>query len=535
MSLFKKKTEILDEANNTEATENVSSSNKKEEKFKKERVSKKTGLTGAELKKRLKYGSLSVVFTAIVIAAVIICNIVIELVAARIPTASIDTTDKQYYELSEQSIDYLKTLEKYEIEIIFIGEKTDLVSDEYYYKVITLAEKYKMYTPHLKISYVDIDKNPGFAADYDNIELALGDALVVCGERYRQLSTSDFIYTQQDESTSGSTSENGNSEVNYSLTAEYALSTAIMVVTASDDPVATVITGHGEQMPEKLTNLLENNGYAVNSQSILKELDYNSNLLVIAAPTKDYSEGDLKKLDEFLYNGGKYGKNVMYIADYTQPVLPNVEAFLHDWGIVVSEGVVYESDESIAYASNPALNHLDFIDAELTLGFAMSEVSAYGYYGRPTTIAKVLDTYMENSIILQHTETSKVGKATENGFDKGDGEAYPYVAMARTTYSRYSQDLDVLESNLLYVNSLGFFEDEQFEKAYSANPDITIAAVDSTLGRGNTLAIPSKSLTAAALGITYNMANTIGIIATVVVPVLLLILCIVVYIRRRFL
>ncbi len=530
MSLFKKKTEITD---NAEAVENVSSSEKKVEKYKKDKVEKKVGLTGAELKKRLKYGSLSAVFTVLVVAAVIICNTVIELVAARIPAASIDTTDKQYYELSEESIEYLKTLEDYEIEITFIGDKGTLLADEYYNKILTLAEKYKLYTPHLKVSVIDADKNPGFAAKYDNVTLSLGDAIVSCGDRYRQLTTSDFVYSDQEESSEDSYEQNTN--VKYSLTAEYALSTAIMVVTASDNPVANVITGHGEQVPEKLTVLLENNGYTVKTQSILKELDYDSNLLVIAAPTKDYSEEDLKKLDDFLFNGGKYGKNVMYIADYTQPVLPNIESFLFDWGIVLHEGVVYESDESIAYASNPALNHLDFIDPELTLSAAVSEVSAYGYYGRPTVIANVLDANMENTVILQHTDTSKVGKATANGFDKGDSSAYPFVAMARTTLSKYSEDIEVMESSLLYVNSLGFFKDEQFEKAYSANPDITIAAIDSTLGRDNTLLIPSKSLTAAALGITLKTANIIGVVATVVIPVVLLAVCLVVYIRRRFL
>ncbi len=530
MSLFKK-----DKNTENKDIENISSSKKAEEKFKKEKTEKKTGISSKEIKKRLKYGSLSVVFTVIVIVAVILCNILIELVADKIPAATIDTTDKQYYALSDESIDYLKTLDEYEIKITFIGSKTQLFSDEYYNKITTLAEKYKQYTKNLSINYVDIDKNPGFAADYDNIELSLGDAIVECGERYKQLSVSDFIYTETEDESS-TMSEGMEEEVtDYSLTAEYALSTAIMVVTASDKPVATVITGNGEKMPEKLTKLLENNGYTVNSQTLLKEIDKDSNILVIAAPTKDYSEADLKKLDEFLFNGGKYGKNVMYIADYSQPVLPNMETFLEDWGFVVSEGVVYESDDSLAYANNPALNRLDFIDASLTLGSALADISSFGYYGRPTKIASVLEANMENSIILQHTDTSMVGKATTEGFDKTKNEAYPYVAMGCTTLSKYSQDIDVLQSSVLYVNSLGFFEDELFEKAYSGNPDITIAAIDSTLGRDNTLLLPSKSLTAAALGITYETANIIGFIATVVVPVALLVVCLVVYIRRRFL
>jgi hypothetical protein len=224
----------------------------------------------------------------------------------------------------------------------------------------------------------------------------------------------------------------------------------------------------------------------------------------------------------------------MYIADYTQPKLPNIEAFLADWGFEVGEGVVYESDDSIALAGNPQLTPLRFIDTSITLNAALKEVTAYGYYGRPTKISNVLDVNMENSVILQHTDTSKVGTASDEGFKKGEGESYPYVCMSRTTISKYSQNIDVIESSVLYVNSLGYFHSDLFSASY-ANADIAIAAIDSTLGRDNELLLPSKSLTSAALGITYDAANVVGVCVAVVIPVLLLAVCLFICIRRRLL
>ncbi len=518
---------ILVEENNT-----ADSSEKKAEKFKKQINGGKVGASRTERLRQLKYGSLSVVLTVIVIAVIVLCNVLVTFAAEKLPSLSIDTSANQFYELSDESIEYLATLDDYSIKVIFIGSKSTLMSDQYYNKVVTLAEKYQQYTPNLKVSYVDIDKNPGFAAEYDDVTLTTGDALVVCGDRYRQLTSGDFLYSSEEDQQAAQQSE---TEVEYSLNTEYALTTAIMVVTASDNPQATVVTGHGEKELTKLTKLLENNGFTVSSQSILKEFDEDTNLLIIAAPTKDYSESELKKLDDYMYNNGRYGKNIFYIADYSQPVLPNLEAFLYDWGIVIEEGVVYEGDDSIAYANMPYLNKLSFIDPNLTLSSALAEVTAYGYYGRPAKIASTLDVSMKNEITLQHTETSMVGKATEDGFEKGEGEAYPYVAMARTTIEKTDSDYKAMQSTLIFANSLGFFEDELFEKAYSANPDVTIAVVDEALGRGNTLLLPAKSLSAASLGITYETANAIGAIATIVVPVLLLVACLFVYIRRRFL
>lgn len=535
MSFFKKDNKNISEEIVSE-NQNIAApavQEKKSESYKKVKSSGKVGLTKTELMRRLKYGSLSTVLTIVFIIAVILANILVQTLAYKIPGFTIDTSAYKYYELSDESIEYLGTLDDYEIEIIFIGSKQDLRNHIYYSKICALAENYEKYAENLKVSYVDIDKNPGFTANYDNIELTDGDALVVCGNRYNQLTSADFLYAESDEEDGSADSSTDTSAKEYSLTAEYALTTAIMVVTASDHPQATIITGHGEKELEKLETMLKNNGYDLNRQSIFSEINYDSDILIISAPTKDYSEDDLKKLDDYLYNNGKYGKNVIYVADYTQPVLPNLEAFLYDWGIELESGFVYETDNELVYAGNPGITNLSFIDPNLTLSAAFAEVTACGYYGKPAKIANKLDIDMENTIILQHTETSDIGTATSDGVE-GKDKLYPYVAMARTTHSRYSQDIEIMESSLLFVNSTGFFEGVLFERDYFANADITIAAIDDLLGRDNTFLLPSKNLTPAALSISYDQANLIGSIAAIVVPVLILIACLIVYIRRRF-
>ncbi len=526
-----KQDEVIEEI--TGAAEAEAPKKEKKEIFKKIRSDKKTGLSKDELVKRFKYGSLSVILTVIVIAVIVIVNVLVGVVADKFPEMSIDTTVEQYYELSDASKDYLADLEEYEIEVIFIGSRSELMADTYYNKIITLAEKYQQAAPHLTVSCIDPDLNPGFESKYNNAEFKVGDAIVACGERYRHLNSADFLVEKTDGTEQSTTGEESASK-EYSLNAEYGLTTAIMVVTASDNPVATIINGHGEYELPKLTHLLESNGFTVNTQSIVKELDYNSNLLIISAPTKDYSEEDLKKLDDFMYNGGKYGKNIMYVADYRQPALPNLEAFLYDWGVELEEGVVYESDDSIAYANMPYLNTLTFVDPDLALSTALTETTAYGFWGRPAKIADVLDVNMVNAVVLQHSETSKVGTLVDGAFKKGEGDG-SYVAMSYTSIQKNDENLNLLESNLIFVNSTAFFEDQLFEKSYSANPDITISVVDASLGRENSIYIPTKSLSAAALGITYQQANWIGAIAAVGIPVILLVICLVVYIRRRYL
>ena len=496
---------------------------------------KKFNLKGAakskELGRRLKYGSLSIVLTVMVVVAVVLTNVVASMIVDRFPALSIDTTENEYYELSDQSIDYIKTLGDYDIKITFIGSKQTLAKDTYYNKVTTLVERYHMYAPNIKIDYVDLDKNPGFGANYDDAALVNGNAIVEYKDRYRILTSTDFIYMKESESNSESSTEE--TKYDYSLTAEYAVTTALMVVTASDEPHATVITGHGEKELPKLVKMLERNGFVVNTQSIIKEFDKDCSLLIIASPTKDYSYEDTQKLDDFMYNNGKYNKNIFYIADYSQPKLPNLEAFLYDWGIVLEEGVVYESDTSVANANNPALNKLTFYDPELTQQSSDAEVTAYGYYGRPATQANRLDTSMAFNIILQHSETSKVGTIFDGKLVRGENDPVAYVAMSKTTLVKTINN-QLSESHLLFANSTGFFEDDLFESSYSANPDVTIEAINDVLGRENKVNIKSKNLIASSLLITLDEATTIGVVTTIVIPVILLIVCLVVYIRRRF-
>ncbi len=490
------------------------------------------GASKNEVIKKLKYGSLSIVATVIGIIAIVLVNVLVEAVSVKFPI-SIDTSSQKYFELSDESIEYIKSIDDYELELNFIGTKQTLLNDKYYYLIVNLAEKYLTYMDNLKINYIDLDATPNFASKFDNAELVDGDAILSCGDRYRHLTSGDFIIDTAEQSSTGE-----EADPEYALNAEYALTTAMMVVTASDNPKAAFVNGHGEAEVENLSDLLVSNGFTVTNQSLMAEFDKDINILVVAAPTKDYSEDELKKLDDFLYNDGKRGKNIFYIADHSQPRLPNLEAFLADWGFKISEGAVYESED--AY-TNPALNSLKFIDANITLSAALAKFNAYGYYGRPTKIADVLDVNMENSIVLQHMDTSKVGTVGAGGnFVKDDSEeAYPYVAMSYTSLETYSSDFSIVSSNVLFADSLGFFEGDEmlslFNRNLTANADVTMAAVDHILGRENNLYIPAKNLTEATLSLSLQTADIIGAVATIGIPVVLLVICLVVYVRRRFL
>ena len=55
---------------------------------------------------------------------------------------------------------------------------------------------------------------------------------------------------------------------------------------------------------------------------------------------------------QFLENGGKHGKNLLYFGSSSQLSTPNLDELLLDWGIKMDYGTVFETDENYALSSD---------------------------------------------------------------------------------------------------------------------------------------------------------------------------------------
>ena len=85
-------------------------------------------------KKKLKYGSIATVVTVIFIAAVVLVN----LIAGQLSKShdlKLDLTKDQYYEVSQQTIDYIKNIDR-DVEISVMNEKSDFDSSKYMKMVV---------------------------------------------------------------------------------------------------------------------------------------------------------------------------------------------------------------------------------------------------------------------------------------------------------------------------------------------------------------------------------------------------------------
>ena len=148
---------------------------------------------------------------------------------------------------------------------------------------------------------------------YPKESLGLGSVVVSCGERYRALALYDLFNV---DSQTGAV---------VSSKVENAVTNAIMLVTNANPTTVTVLTGVNTGDVSGLTSLLKSNGYLIQETDILTgKIDPNSSIVILAAPMVDIPAESLKKIDEYLDNGGK---TLYYFADSTQPELPNIDVY----------------------------------------------------------------------------------------------------------------------------------------------------------------------------------------------------------------
>ena len=140
--------------------------------------------------RKLKYGTMFYVIIALVIAVVVILNIMVNVFAKRSPM-KIDITPDNRYELTDESINAVKALDK-DVDIVVTNTRDYFESlgnywESYYtsnfgvpaevpYEMIPeLLDKYSVYAQQgkgsINVKYVDLDKDPDAIAKYNEEDL----------------------------------------------------------------------------------------------------------------------------------------------------------------------------------------------------------------------------------------------------------------------------------------------------------------------------------------------------------------------------
>ena len=318
--------------------------------------------------RKLRYGGITAVLTAAIIAIIIIVNVIFSALAHK-KLWYTDLTPDVEFTLTDTCISYMKngdptfaestspiakiddfrqelrqkneTLpenerlseeqikEMTQIEIIFCDEELQWHKDDMARKYVwkTAADLALEFPDHIKLTYVNIYRNPTAVSKYEDVSSA-SDIIIKCGTEYRVRSLQNFYYMD------------GDTVVAYN--GEKVFVSAFMALTRSKSPVVCFTKGHGEESSQNFSlafvTLLENAGYEPQWIDLTKEeIPADCRLMVIFEPTGDFvvSDGlsdkdEIKKLDEYLANDNSL---MVFMSSTQTSPLNNLEEYLEEWGI----------------------------------------------------------------------------------------------------------------------------------------------------------------------------------------------------------
>ena len=273
---------------------------------------------------------------------------------------------------------------------------------------------------------------------------------------------------------------------------------------------------------------MENNNYEVVETSLLTdEIDSEAPIAVLFTPTVDLDSASIQKLSDYLSNGGNYGKTLIYVAAQSRTETPLLDSFLEEWGMALGDGYLAETDaQYLPVSNNPYLSIFDFANDDFTAGLKNASIPLVGAYSKPVTIldeanATPLFTTSENSGLIPFD-------ADEN-FDFEGAIDGKYNAGAISTHKG-----DGADSSVIAIGSAAMFNRQFLSSSTFNNAEYFINMANIQSGNEEEgITIAPKDISLQELGIMSAQAMTIGTVFMVVIPVIVLILGIVLWLRRR--
>lgn len=487
-------------------------------------------LTIAVLEKR-RIGGVKSLFWGLILVLLIgvfLVNLLMSILDTRY-TLSKDLTSQSIYQISSESREFAEKL-KDPVTIYVLAKEDDFVgTSTYMSQVNRIIQEYDSYGSNITSEYVNYIADPTFAAKYPDTPMSHGDLLVVSGKKTKVVSVSDlFNYSY---------GSNGSQSISSSK-ADQVLASAILNVTSNDQVVVTFLTGNGEYSMPSFEALLNNNNFKVETKNLITE-DFNPDcrIAILVAPHSDLGDNVLKKLDQFLYNKGEYGRTLFYTADAEQNALPAIEGFLQEWGVQIGEGAVFETNSSRVFNYHPFYAVTDYVD-EAYAGMLRDQ-------SKPMLmpIARPLQILYENrnnnatSLLLQFGESAAVRPpgAPDDFSQKDAAQRGPIPALVQCSYTIRDKSTGQVtkQSNLLISGSSGMLDDYSVENASLSNSEYLLNVFNTVSERTNVMKVQSKTITGNELNLSTSTANWLGLLFAFLIPLLILGAGVAVWLLRR--
>ena len=451
---------------------------------------------------------------AICIAVLVVANIL--LVGLGVNAGLyLDMTPEGLYTLTDTMKDQLSYLDELrdderKLKITFCTDPDYLIASQSmrvpYFMAIELANTYDV----VEVETVNVAYNPTAVSKYKATslsEITSSDIIVSYGDRYRVVSLQSFWVADSN-------------NVVWAYNGEYKMASIIMSVTSKNRPKAYFVTGHGETYydttaPESATSLasaylydlLTERGLEIKTVD-LSEVDKVPDdcvLLVINNPTSDYIS-DPDRLDEYSYVSETEKLDRYLVSDHGALMvakdhtvtLPNLEAFLYDWGFDIGTDTVSDETNYLVSEDGGYGKVLGVYDGDSeSYGAAIYESFTALGNGAPSMVfddtGHILPAYGDTwsapeagtyavsrnyAPLFYTTSSAKSYEVGAGGALEVNNEGIMHLAGVTTRLEIDSYTAEYKYSYVFAAPSGGFFSNEMLGNTSYANYDIVSALVE---------------------------------------------------------
>lgn len=510
-----------------------------------------------------KKGGYSVAVIALVVAALILLNWLVSTLGERFHL-EIDMSPDKVSTMDSGNIEFLEGI-KDKVTVTVCGAEDTYTSymnsyaynnysisdgSDYFDQTITLIKKYNSYNKNITVEFIDPQTSEfsKISQKYPNADISYGEIIVSCekggNERYKKLGFSDIYELQTDDTYAAygySTSTLEGNKI------ETALTGAIAYCVSSKTAKVAVYTGHSAtDYSEKYVELLKANNFEVDilTDKIISKIPAEYDVIAILAPTGDFIDSELTAISTFLENGGKLSKGLMYFADSACPSLPNLESFLKQWGIVIENGVLFETLENYRVGDPYTLYSFPEVGEYKSEGNELDDsmLSQMGIcvtgYNVPMSIGKTSEAIIKANAVmstLPSTVVAPVG-ADENWSDYKDDDAKQHQTVIEAKKADYDSENNAISSYVYAFSSIEYIQSEWAENERTSNKNLVLACSERAAGTDNTgVSFVTKTISNETFSesVTEGSVRIVRIVFIALIPLIMVALGVFVYIKRR--
>jgi ABC-2 type transport system permease protein len=460
--------------------------------------------------RNFKSGVYVSIISAVVIALVLLINLIITEFDFKI-----DLSREGIYTITDETKEYVSKMED-DVTIYYLieaGQESPMFQK--------IAEKFDALSDRITMEQKDPIQYPTFASEYVDDEISINSFLVVNNNTkqaryvsYNQMLVQEFSEQTYQYHTVG-------------IDVEGKLISAIQYVTNPDLPTVYYTLGHEEyELGQIFKDIMSRMNIAINPLQTLtlERIPEDSDILIINAPTVDFSDAETEMIKNYMSEGG----NAVIVMNYEAQELKNLNSLVNYYGIQIEKGIVSEGDANHYVPLYPRYIVPKVLENNLTVGLSSSNRIVVTPTASGITLMDNLRSSLLVEPLLQTSDLaySKVNLSSDTLMkEAGDIEGPFYIGVLS------SDTFNGITSSMVVYTSAMIFDDNMLSEF--GNFSLLINTIGSLVGQVETVTVRPRYLYPEPLNITQEPLMILATMTIIVLPLLILVTGILIVVRRR--